>query len=653
VADITELTFVGDWRIVIQSRNAGWDQRVVVDGAQGSPLTLHGTPGLTIDVYGVGVTPWRLRIEHNSGTGWSPSWLKAGPRVTTGSKITQVVESEDITTPSSDRDFDDLVIRLEKLRMVDQPKRPFAVWPGLLQMTPEGVFEATFGRYFMAVHVRNVWTQPWPAGARVGLTTRCRMWLAAGGITVTDNWSIADQAAVGQEVIAGSVNVGALGPWESRVIYFKVDVTNARVRKHQVEVEVVEPAAEDPDHINRLARAPIFVSRTTYDSQRSVFVSECDEGVLTVAIKELTVDYNTLKRAVGRARELFGDGSGTGGSGGSAGRRCGPHQIERLRRRLRAFLEGKDNDICGIWREWTLCCAGSGGRPGDGDDWTRDGGSGVDFFAFPTVFDYRIDYQPAFAGQFGPIPFEDPWWKVLLLIVAIILAIAAAVSAIADLANRSADTVIGTVTRTIQNSLPGPAAPPAPASTAVVGSVDAAVVTLNGSRALTGSLFSYLDAAGDESNTTPIVALGGLINNAAGTFLTNAAIDALFAALAVAPPGTPAAAAAAAALRVFKSGSRSGITNAVLATVLPVAPRADPGGTVFFLNQIGLVVDPAAPVTRIGRPGDSGSLWLQLGTNAVVGLNHAGCTDPTATPPTNFAIACRIQDVLTTMGIRF
>ena len=63
---------------------------------------------------------------------------------------------------------------------------------------PEGVFEATLGRYLMAVRVQNIWTLAWPASARVGLTDRCRAWLAAAGVNVIDTWSATDQAALGQ-----------------------------------------------------------------------------------------------------------------------------------------------------------------------------------------------------------------------------------------------------------------------------------------------------------------------------------------------------------------------------------------------------------------------------------------------------------------------
>jgi hypothetical protein len=642
MADLTELQFVGDWRVVIQSRDASWEQRVVIDAAEGGSHVVGGV-GSTLDIYGVGQTPWTLRIQHNPGSGWAESWVKLGARAATDSAITQVVESEDTTTASSDRDFNDLIIRLEKLGMLALPSTPFAVWPATLQMMPEGIFEAALGRYLLAVRVENVWTQPWPAGAAVGLTTRCRQWLATAGVTVADNWSADDQAACGQRVVGGAVEVGALQPWQSSLIYFKVDVSGARVQKHNVEVEVVRPQAEDLGHLNKRSRGPISVSRTAYDTQKSVFTAESDRGTLTAAIKEIAVDYNTLRRAVTNARDLFRSTRGSGGSGGSGGSRCSPAEIEHLRERLRAFIDGKDVDICGIWRELECCCAG-GDRGGDDGSWVGSGGGDISFFAFPTVVDYRVDYALPFAGQFGPIPYDDPFWKILLIIIAIILTIAAFISAAADLANRSDDTVIGTVTRTVLNALA--ASPATPPVSTDPGSVDAAVVTLNGSRSQTPAMFSFLDAAGDEVNTTPIVSAGGRIDTA-GASLTNLQLDQIFQNLA----NNPADPTAGGAALLFKSGARTGVTLGVLAGLMPIASRSN-GTTIFFLNQLLIVPDPMAP-TPIGRPGDSGSLWLQRGTNAVVGLNHAGPDDPAGGVATSFAIANRIEDVLMTMGIRF
>ena len=64
---------------------------------------------------------------------------------------------------------------------------------------------------------------------------------------------------------------------------------------------------------------------------------------------------------------------------------------------------------------------------------------------FPTKFTYRVEFATPFTGQLGPIPFDDPWWKIALLILAIILTILAGASAATDLAYKSDDVVIGTL----------------------------------------------------------------------------------------------------------------------------------------------------------------------------------------------------------------
>jgi hypothetical protein len=401
-------------------------------------------------------------------------------------------------------------------------------------------FEATLGCHYLAVTVRNTWSIGWPAQAVLGLTDRCRSWLATAGIVVVDGWSPADQAAVDQEVVGGRVRVGGLAAGGSRVVYFKVDVAGGRPGKHNVEVEVTEPLMPDADSPNRRALGSMFVSRTTFDPTDSVFVSQCDRGRLVAAIRELTVDYHTFKRAVGRARRLFRDGERPpGGTGGGGDARLTPAEVEDLRARLRAFLAGGDVDLCDLLRRLQCACAGSG-RPGGGsgpgggtgpggpgrepggggedDDWAGGGVTGLEFVAIPTRVDYRVEYGAAWEGQFGPIPFDDPWWKILLAIIALILTLGAALSAAADLANGSDDVSIGRVTRALLNPFAtAEEAAAARDADPAAGTVDAAVATLNGNRSLTPAIFSYKDAAGDEANTVPQVALGGRIDTAGGS----------------------------------------------------------------------------------------------------------------------------------------
>lgn len=652
MAEITELSFTGDWKITVSSRDAGWSQRVVASGTAAGTRYLDGAPGNAMYVFGNEQSPWTLRIEHNDGqSGWQPNWLRATSSIA-GLRYEFSVASEDTTSDDSDRDYNDLVIRLQKRGLAGQRVPPFAVWPQTLQAMPEGIFEASLGRYFMAVRVTNIWTLAWPANARVGISNRCRAWLAAAGVMVSDPWAAEDEAALGQRVIGGRVLVGALPAWESRLIYFKVDVAGARQRKHRVEIQVFDDAggAEDISLVNPQATAPISVSRTTYDPNRAAFVSECDVGVLTASIKELTVDLSTFKRAMGNARKLR---SGAGGPRvvrpiAPRGGRChDPYVVDRVRKQLRAFLEGEEVDLCAIYRQLVCCCAGGEdgdtGRPGDDGPWSGGADPGLSFFAWPTLIEYGIEYRPPFEGQYGPFPFEDPWWKLLLILIALLLSLAAAASSAADLANRSDDVVIGTLTRSVLNSLSAEPANP-PVSTDA-GSVDAAVVTLNGNRTLSAAIFTLMDAeAGEFYTAAPVVALDARID-LPGTPLSNADIDAIFQNLA-ANPGDPAAQAA---LRAYKSGARSGIGRGTLLTGLtPVYPRTDDGVTTYFLNQVEFEQDADA-TDGLSCAGDSGSLWIQEGTDAIIALNHAGPTSESGAS----AGACRIEDVMNQLDIRF
>ncbi|KAK0622690.1 hypothetical protein B0T14DRAFT_564118 [Immersiella caudata] len=678
MSEQTELRFTGDWRITVTSRDASWGQRVVARGTAAGTQTLAGYVGTTMDVYGNGQTAWTLSIDHNDGeNGWKSSWVRGITAVGGGPYLSWSVQSEDKTTPDSDRDFNDLVIKLDKLGMAAQPVPPFALLPGSLQAMPEGVFEATLGRYLMAVRVQNIWTVPWPATARVGLSDRCRGWLAAGGVSVVDVWSQKDEEAVGQRVAAGGVVVGSLQPWETRRIFFKVDVSRASARKHNVELQVLTDFGnETVALISKAARAPMMVSRTTFNQARKAFISQCDVGVMTASIKAMKLDLNTFRRAVSVLRGLSsgsgpggsGSGSGSGSGGGQfpgggsgggfghGGQDCYRRTLDSVRADLQAFLDGKEVDLCALWRRLACCCAGGGagggsgggnggGGAGGGDDgggdWTGTPDPGLTVFIFPTEVDYSVEYKNPFQGQYGPIPFDDPWWKVLLVIVAIILTIAAAVSGGADLANAGSDDVIGEVARAVLNPLKTEPTT-APAATAT-GSVDVAVVKLNGNRGLTPAIFTVLDAADDEASTAPIATLGGQLDTP-GTFLTNAQIIAIFQTLA----NNPTDPAAQNAVRAFKSGARSGTSSGLLVSaVAPIQPRGpeDDGSTVFFINQLRFQQDETNNAISCG--GDSGSLWFQTSSLAVLGLNHAGPDSG------DFATASRIEDVLEAVGVRF
>ena len=531
---VSTYDLIGKWRLTVVQKEASYSQRFKISGSAGTDGAYSGNVGSSAVISGNAEHPWTITVEHHDGsTGWQPSEVRERSNTQSGSRIEIVIESEDEPV-GGDHDFTDCVIKAEKIGMIDVPSRGNAIWPTTMQMMPEGIFEKILGRYFLAVRVKNIWTRSWPAGASVGLTQSCRQALANRGIAVSDAWDAEDLAAVGQTVVVSSgrarVNVGALDPWETQLIYFKLDVSGVgpNIHTQSIELDVLEPGVPDAGHGNRKASSKIWISQTTYDPDKNVFASECDIGRMTAAIREITVDYRSLKRAVVKARELFGGGQAPGshppGPGGQ-GQYCGGRELELLRRQLLDFLQGNEIDICQVWRRLQCCCAkgGCGGRPG-GDPgkgpWSRTPPTGMEIICVPNAIDYTIEYNQPFAGQYGPIPYEDPWWKGLLIIIAIILTIAAVASAAADLANRSDDTVIGQVARAVLN--PHETEPDlATIEPDDAGSVDAAVVRLNGNRSLTGSVFSYLDARGDEDNTDAVNALGSTIHTD-GAIVTNA-----------------------------------------------------------------------------------------------------------------------------------
>jgi hypothetical protein len=619
-----QLAVQGRWRLTVVEKEAGFDQRFVVAGAAVGDGIYAGVVGTTVEVVGQDDQAWVLTIQHNDGTGFADSELRETPRVTNGSAITFRVESEDLPGQPNP-DFNDLVLQADKVGMVDVPFRPYAVRPDILQMMPDGIFESALGTYYMGVRVRNIWTQPLPAGSLLGISALGRAMLAAGGVQVIDSWTTEEQELLGQQLVGTRILLGSLEPWELRTVFFKVDCSGARPRKHAVEFELVEPAMPDPTSPNRRASQTIFVSRTTFNPTTKEYVAECDQGRLAVKLREVAAEFTSLRDAVACARKHRAE--------------HGDPIDERARQLLKDLLDGKRVDVCELKRLLDCLCAGDGG---DG----RDGGGFPcgDILLIPTRLDYRVEFQPPFAGQLGPLPYDDPWWKILLIIIAIVLTIAAGASAVSDLAFGSDDVVIGTL---FDSKLE-----PEADGTFLV---DAALCELNGNRDLPSVTppLQLLDAQGGETFTAPVDSLDGAITLSGGT-LSNVEIANLIAAF-MANPGDPAAIAG---VRVFKSGARSGTTHALMTAIAPLNRRDHDGVLRAFSNQVQLVPVPAPPPgsppdpeagQAVSQGGDSGSLWVHRDTRRIVALNHAGAADDSGAD----GFGTRIEDVIAKMNIRF
>src|SRR6185295_50863 len=88
--------------------------------------------------------------------------------------------------------------------------RPFAVWPATLQVMPEGILDAGFGRFFVGVRISNGSAAAWPA-SEVRISPRSRRILSAASVSVSDGWSSGDAGAVGQTSPGEWIPVPILG----------------------------------------------------------------------------------------------------------------------------------------------------------------------------------------------------------------------------------------------------------------------------------------------------------------------------------------------------------------------------------------------------------------------------------------------------------
>ena len=104
-------------------------------------------------------------------------------------------------------------------------------------------------------------------------------------------------------------------------------------------------------------------------------------------------------------------------------------------------------------------------------------------------------------------------------------------------------------------------------------------------------------------------------------------------------------------MRLYKSGRTTSVTLAPVESLVVTVTVRYPVGDVTFRNQIMISPFPApAPTGEVSDSGDSGSLWIQGGTNHAIGLNFAG---EGQNDPVDRAFANPIDAVTQSMGITF
>lgn len=107
------LRYQGPWRITVVSKNASFDQRVVVRGPYGAKV-LPGVDGASMDV---DMDSWGLSLEHNFyGRNWQNNLRTIpGPFTEQDGVRSQVLTSNDCHWPGKAMNYPNFVVRLDQV----------------------------------------------------------------------------------------------------------------------------------------------------------------------------------------------------------------------------------------------------------------------------------------------------------------------------------------------------------------------------------------------------------------------------------------------------------------------------------------------------------------------------------------------------------
>jgi hypothetical protein len=217
--------FQGKWRVRVTEKNAGFEHRFRITGANAGNGTYPGVVGVEAIAEGDG---WTITMEWNngSGSGWQESAVLRAVGSISPLVLINILRADDNFPAQRDNDFDDLVIACTDLDPIfEVVQRPFALDRGTLTMLPDGIFDVSQGIQYMGVRVRNNWDFDWDAftGVMIGIANSSRTALQSQGIQVIDAWTSQEQQALQQEVASGFVKIPTLRRGAERTVYFKLD----------------------------------------------------------------------------------------------------------------------------------------------------------------------------------------------------------------------------------------------------------------------------------------------------------------------------------------------------------------------------------------------------------------------------------------------
>ncbi|MCJ8166064.1 hypothetical protein MKJ04_14550 [Pontibacter sp. E15-1] len=253
------------------------------------------------------------------------------------------------------------------------PNRPFSteIITGL--MLPDGIFETTLGKQRINAHFTNTGT---------GTIASSEIYLESAShpnIVVTPRTHF----------------VSGMNGNASRVLSWEANFTGVPAGAYYVSFIVKEDSGE-----SRIIKK-IFVTQVQFDAATGTVSAVVPEGTFRVKFTDLVQPHG-------------------GCCGGSKGRRKTQSENPRTNATVndpksslvefaRSFNRFGDL-FSGHDPEFTFCTVGY----------------------LPLRLEASLTPSPAFPGQYGDLPFQDPWWKVVLAIIAVLLLIGAAIAEAVD-----------------------------------------------------------------------------------------------------------------------------------------------------------------------------------------------------------------------------
>lgn len=257
------------------------------------------------------------------------------------------------------------------------PNRPFATDRITGLMLPDGIFVSLLGRQDLTVQIKNQGASPsGPASVYVE--------------------SVSHPSIV---VYANTHSLASLQSQATTSVAWTVDVTNCPAGTHYVSVVVDEGGSK-----KRLIKK-FFVLGVAFDPAKG-FIAEVPEGRMTVKFGDLV---KPRRKCCGQSDPIE------------------PEQ-----------QPPRDDHAAG-------CCCGKADKPLSHQKPVRTlaeiirmfRGHTADFLFCPPGYllktaEYSWEPTPAYQGQYSDLPFEDPWWKVVLCILAVLLLIGASIAEAVD-----------------------------------------------------------------------------------------------------------------------------------------------------------------------------------------------------------------------------